>query len=396
MSSTEPFDPVEIYTDRNVYILGAGFSHDAGLPLVSEFMNKMRDGLGWLKSKNRNEEADAIERVFNFRRIAASATERIPIGTENIEELFSLASATSTFANPSSPLARAVPIAIAATLDYALQDNPPKPDAQVMVTGAANIPRDWIHTGGLDRSGQRQDNYRCPLYDAYALVLAGTPGDRNSEEHNTIISFNYDLLLEDAFAKLNIPFSYGLSLEDADFETSGMCVPELADEAAIRVLKLHGSINWATPPAKLQKSTIYNDYDHVRKRNRLPFLAPPTWRKVFGDQLSIVWDRAVESLQSATRVIILGYSIPTTDQHFKYLLSAGLQGNISLRQIWFVNPGIDRKGESEVLRERLFSVFRPELAPQVLQLSDSKARDFLVGAGKYWINRQRVSASYRV
>lgn len=32
-----------IHNDRNVYILGAGFSADAGMPLVLGFMNTMRD-----------------------------------------------------------------------------------------------------------------------------------------------------------------------------------------------------------------------------------------------------------------------------------------------------------------------------------------------------------------
>ena len=34
-----------IYNDRNVYILGAGFSADAGMPLVAGFMNTMRDAV---------------------------------------------------------------------------------------------------------------------------------------------------------------------------------------------------------------------------------------------------------------------------------------------------------------------------------------------------------------
>ena len=36
--------------------------------------------------------------------------------------------------------------------------------------------------------------------------------------------------------------------------------------------------------------------------------------------------------------MIIGFSIPPTDLHFKYLLAAGLQNNYSLREIVFVNP----------------------------------------------------------
>ena len=56
--------------------------------------------------------------------------------------------------------------------------------------------------------------------------------------------------------------------------------------------------------------------------------------------------------------------MPPTDTHFKYLLIAGLQNNISLRKLLFVNPGLDVKkypDESKRLRENLFSILRPEL-----------------------------------
>jgi hypothetical protein len=46
--------------------------------------------------------------------------------------------------------------------------------------------------------------------------------------------------------------------------------------------------------------------------------------------------------------------MPHTDEHFKYLLAAGLKENISLRRIFFVNP------EADKLKRRLFSVLNRE------------------------------------
>ena len=37
------------YNDHNVYILGAGFAAEAGLPLIKDFMNRMRDAAAWLE-----------------------------------------------------------------------------------------------------------------------------------------------------------------------------------------------------------------------------------------------------------------------------------------------------------------------------------------------------------
>jgi hypothetical protein len=71
--------------------------------------------------------------------------------------------------------------------------------------------------------------------------------------------------------------------------------------------------------------------------------------------LNEVWTQALIALREATRIVIIGFSLPPTDVHFKYLLAAGLRDNISLRKIIFVNP--DEQG----LRRRAGLLLRPEL-----------------------------------
>ena len=87
----------------------------------------------------------------------------------------------------------------------------------------------------------------------------------------------------------------------------------------------------------------------------------PTWRKEQPPQLADVWDAAVASLNCATRIAIVGYSIPPTDQHFKFLLAAGLWGNISLRNIFFMNPA------ARELSKQIVNVLRPDLQPQIVE-----------------------------
>src|SRR5258708_40256032 len=96
--------------DHNVYILGAGFSRDAGLPLVNDFLGRMGDCLDSDSLEPRGREA--IQKVFEFRLKAAAAAYRAKLNVENIEELFSLASALEG-GNDSDY----IPRAIAATLD---------------------------------------------------------------------------------------------------------------------------------------------------------------------------------------------------------------------------------------------------------------------------------------
>ena len=77
------------HNDHNVYILGAGFAADAGLPLIYDFMERMRDAAAWLAEQGgRDTEVNAIEEVLVFRHRAAGAAYRTPLDVENVEELF--------------------------------------------------------------------------------------------------------------------------------------------------------------------------------------------------------------------------------------------------------------------------------------------------------------------
>src|SRR5260221_8861747 len=100
--------------NHNVYILGAGFSFDGGIPLVKDFLSRMADSVDWLYRNGRTQEAEAIGRVFEFRLRAAGAAYRAQIDLENIEDLFSLASAAESEAS-----ADYMTTAIAATIDVA-------------------------------------------------------------------------------------------------------------------------------------------------------------------------------------------------------------------------------------------------------------------------------------
>jgi hypothetical protein len=58
----------------------------------------------------------------------------------------------------------------------------------------------------------------------------------------------------------------------------------------------------------------------------------------------------VRALRLATRVVIIGFSMPRTDMHFKYLLAAGLKENISLRKIVVIDPALSGENASKFKR----------------------------------------------
>ena len=70
------------WNDHNVYVIGAGFSKDAGLPVVDEFFNRTRDSVQWLKDNHFMSEAEAVQRVLHFRLQAAAAALRVDLNVE--------------------------------------------------------------------------------------------------------------------------------------------------------------------------------------------------------------------------------------------------------------------------------------------------------------------------
>lgn len=331
----------ELRINHNVYILGAGFSRDAGLPLMGDFLTTMRNARDWLQERNRDEEVSAIDDVLKFRLEAASAAYWVNLNLENIEELFSLAAANNR------ELEGKTRLAIAATLDCAEEMNV-RPPTSFSVAGKSTVFNSWETPPKIPpwaKLIQKSSNppgvnpsvseiYGIDHYSLYTARLLGMFGNGQPAGENTFITFNYDTILENSLRKLHVSFDYGsnkiIQAVGSHSASQGSSVP---------ILKLHGSVNWArrTTDASAQINA-FDNYNALRAEKLIPELVPPTWKKAFDTPLEDVWETAIQRLKSATRVVIVGFSLPPADLHFKYLLAAGLQQNISLQRILFVNP----------------------------------------------------------
>ncbi len=142
----------------------------------------------------------------------------------------------------------------------------------------------------------------------------------------------------------------------------------------VPVLKLHGSVNWARR-ADSKQVEIFKRFDDVLTAELVPELVPPTWKKTFEDPVERVWDEAIKKLNTATRIVIIGFSMPPTDMHFKYLIAAGLQNNVSLREVIFVNP--DPQNELESRARKIFREAYVDTAR--IRFSKNTLRNFTYG-----------------
>jgi hypothetical protein len=188
---------------------------------------------------------------------------------------------------------------------------------------------------------------------------------------DTIVTFNYDVLLDHALEAGQVPVTYGL-------------LPDRED--GVQLLKLHGSLNWGVctdcngapqivspssdawigtprldplPGANIELRLATKILPGTKCRqcgrtDRLePVMVPPTWSKLIaGSPLVPVWTHAVEALKTAYQVIIVGYSMPTTDTFLRYLFALGLRANPWFSRVVVVNPD-----KSAGFRSRYEAVF---------------------------------------
>jgi len=140
-----------------------------------------------------------------------------------------------------------------------------------------------------------------------------------------VFTTNYDLLMEQAFEELGIPYFDGFVGSDRTFfDPPSMELDDIPSRWS-RLWKLHGSINWRQHDATRivsrgeivqtsERRLIHPSHLKYDESRRMPYLA--------------MMDRLRAFLRKSPAVLICcGYSF--SDQHINELLVQGLQGNSS-------------------------------------------------------------------
>ena len=154
-------------------------------------MTKMRETALGMNTEDRRE----LEYVLAFRLEASSASYRIKFDPENIEDLFSLTAATE---NATSIPNRNMVIAIAETLEDCRRKRPIL--KEVFPGLPSPIPEGF-------ESDSENRNLSIDLYAFYIGIMIGKWGS-TPKYFNSFITFNYDMVLEEAFQIWRTPFRY--------------------------------------------------------------------------------------------------------------------------------------------------------------------------------------------
>ena len=303
-------------------------------------------------------ERERFANVFKFKRSMGQAREKVVLDLDNIEKLFGLVEISDRLGIELEQTREDIVYLIAKTLQIATSSpKQARPLVRFRVL-ASNFQRNLEDHSSLFRNTDA-DYVEADMYDYFLGVVTGIldDPDRRSARKDTIITFNYDLICDHAFLRLGVNPNYHLdaklvTTDEVSINSSGKNVD---------LLKLHGSTNWGIC-SKCSKSVtilsqkITDDPNMLReqicpscKANAYQLLlVPPSWDKSeYQSILKGVWKKAVEELSRATRICIVGYSMPKSDAFFEYLLTLALSQNEGLYKLIVIDLAQPQTSEVE-------------------------------------------------
>lgn len=338
---------------QNVFILGAGFSADAGAPVMRDFLQRAKDLWVDPGSGFSGGDREAFGRVFEFLYELRVAQAKMTLDIENIEHLFSLAEMDIESGKSDGSLRRDLIFLILRTLESSIRP-------ERLGRGRWGVGS----TTGREPGTRRPIGVEAHYGELFAALASrrwrggahGVPPDGFCLD--TIITMNYDCFLDDALVRVGVR---------PDYELPGATYPGEFTGLGFRIglLKLHGSANWLRCTSESCTGRIWISSGGPAGRLEYlngrpcpacgqppePVIVPPTWAKGgHREMFAPVWRRALRVLQEAGRIFIIGYSMPNTDTFFQYMLGLALARNEKIDRAIVVN----RNGEALQKYEELF------------------------------------------
>jgi hypothetical protein len=313
-----------------VWILGAGFSKALGGPLLKELFTPKSAG----DLRVQFELKDRFPKLFDgpakcVRWLYGHGTDVEPLWSnpEEFVDYLDTASVSRSTEGPHPQFDRLV--------DVLLRSNLPRPGA---------TPPDEIATyiGNLSTAARRLIAAECSAFlegvdvrqerwrpfRRWALSL--TPED-------TIVSFNYDLVLE-KLGRWRTERAPGVVSPIHVVHPCHNLDPKQF-EGATRILKLHGSVDWKKTKKSVQLAggetitrvtvTVGKDEWHALDcaDEELAIATPGPSKELESLEFESIWGLAMVAIRAADVVALLGYSFPATDAFAKTVLLDAIGGN---------------------------------------------------------------------
>lgn len=192
----------------------------------------------------------------------------------------------------------------------------------------------------------------------------------------SVVTFNYDLLVEKALTRLAPDFldsdplfdiltAYPVTLDHHVIGRGSSQFPESMVGGTTKIIKPHGSMNWflaydnaedarrVSPPNPLgvwccKDTVIETNFEITEQleggRERVlylkPLIVPPIYEKnrFWALTLRPAWDAFREALVGADRLVVCGYSLPDADIKAQCVIAGALAANKQLKRLDVIDP----------------------------------------------------------
>jgi hypothetical protein len=335
---------------KTVYILGAGFSQPAGIPVLSRFIPKAFEIL------KRPKYVDLLKRFAELVGAYRGAANRMRLDADNLEILFCLSDLSERGRRDRdrsdliSVIARTVFESCKCHNCGKTHDCASVHGIDCCVPPGCLAPNETI--SAMNHSGVE---YGVCIYKAFlshifhAQRAKADDRDTRIDDLDSVITFNYDLVLEAAMKDVKDGrIRYGEDIVSVSHSAppDGPSIQLTAHDLLPRTLyylKIHGSLNWVVDDTSNHSRVAVRSVNAAREgrsSGEIP-LVPPTWKRSTrdGDIYSRLLSEAIEHLRTAGRIVIIGYSMPDTDTYFKYVLATALDTpEFPKIEVWDVTP----------------------------------------------------------
>ena len=233
-----------------------------------------------------------------------------------------------------------------------------------------------VKTGGKGSYELRE----CMWHDKLVEDLA----DRG----DAFVSFNYDCVIDDSLrrrghGKWDPHFGYGFKLGPRGQGLSGdehwkpQGSENLERDQTIKVHKVHGSLHFTeTGAGVVLKKRPYGNTRAASGDLRFKIIPPESSKSYDEGSFGHIMKNAYQSLRKATRVVVIGYSLPPSDQHAESLFRFGIKKN-ALDALVVVNP-------ERAARGRIRSALQNGLKPSTRVLSFDYLEEFAQAETSIW------------
>ncbi len=384
----------------NVLVLGAGFSFDAGIPLLSKFVDSMweysvrgKNGIDLLVPKDK----EILQKALEIRRELDGYHGRVAFDDRNLEDLLSMLA------------------------------------FNVLGGGRSDSNKLMTFTNALSTTIELSCNVKHPGYPVNQQFKAISEGNeiyrrfwkglfewcRKGNTIPTIITCNYDLVLERSLFQVlintlyngfdkKVPFyavtfdyhykyfppehylikytTYGFDEEKKGTKLEKIQTLEnISNNINIDILKLHGSLNFP-------KNKKHQESNSLSLTNILddPYILPPVSNKRSNSDSEEIWKIALQRLREAKNVVFVGYSLPKTDMYMQYFLKAALGPNQELNKVFIFDPLLWTEDNAAIeMRKRFENCFSEQLRPRITfkpYITDNLVQKYVKGSTAHFVH----------